>query len=222
MDNENPIAQGPGNAAEPQNSNPNPGVQARIDELTAKFRETERLVQDKDAQIAALIQAQLQLQAPQQHQAPAQPQVQIDPEEAAKLEAFMSPRMKQLEAMVQRLEAANVAQQFNQYKQTAPPEVLKRAQELQLAWQRSGKQGWVPEDAFTYAYGEYNLKQGQQQSAVQQQRQFNQATQNVTMQSAPAPQPTTNHGLPTNIDSLPLNDRIRLREAAIANLPWED
>lgn len=222
MADENPIAQGTGNAAEPQSGNPNPGVQARIDELTAKYRQTESALADKDAQIAALIQAQLQMQQVPQPQQVQAPQVQIDPERQAELDAYMTPRMKQLEAMVQRLESAQVAQQFHQYKQVAPPEVLKRAQELQLTWQRSGKQGWVPEDAFTYAYGEYNLRQGQANQARTAQQQFNTASQNVNMQSAPAPAQTPNNGLPANIDSLPLHERIRLREAALSNIPWED
>lgn len=220
IDNENsPAAQGTVETPE-ASGNPNAGVEARIAELTAKFREAERVAADKDAQIAALIQAQLANQQAYARQESAQPQVEVDPEFAKAADAYVSPKLKQLQDTIARLEAATVQAQFAQLQASEPPEVVKRAQELQLAWQRSGKQGWVPQDALVYARGEHYARQSQANVARTQQQNFNQASNNVSMASAPTPSPT--QGLPKNIDSLPLHERIALREKAIADIPWED
>lgn len=225
MENEDPqVTQGQQPEAETPSNNVSNGVQARIDELTAKFRETERVVAEKDAQIAALIQAQLSTQSQYQPQPNLAPQVEIDPEEAKKYDAYLGPKLKAMEQLVQRLEQAQVQNQFQQFQNQAPPEVVKRAQELQLAWQRSGKTGWVAQDALTFAYGEYNLKQAQQGNARNEQRAFNQASRNVSMQAAPSPvqdQNNTGYKLPQNIDELPLKQRIALREQALKDVPWE-
>lgn len=216
-DNEqNPAAQG--TVTEPV-AQGNSGVEARINELTAKFRDAERAVADKDAQISALIQAQLaqqtQVRQPEQTQ-----QVEIDPEFAKAADAWGGPKLKQLQDTIARLEAATVQAQFATLQASEPAEVVKRAQELQLAWQRSGKQGWVPQDALTYARGEHYAKVAQTGQARQAQQNFNQATQNVNMSAAPTP--AANTGLPKNIDSLPIHERLALREKALADLPWED
>lgn len=226
-ENGNPIAQGPeAGAAQPDNKSENalPGVQARIDELTAKFRQAEDQLAAKDAQITAILASIASGQGSRNAaQEPAQPPVEIDPDEQKKLDYLLAQRMGPLQAMIERLERTQVAQQFQQYEQQVPPEVLKRSQELQLAWARSGKQGWVPQDALTYAYGEYNLKAAQTGQARQAQHQYNQAASNVTMQSsAPPASQASQSRLPKNIDSLPLQQRLALYEQHAADLPWDD
>ena len=118
--NESPVAQGeqqPAQVAETLPSNPESGIQKRINELTARYHESERAAQkllaEKEAQITELIGA---ISRGQPQQSP-KPSVldDVSQEDAQRVEAIMAPKLRALEEMMRRTEVAHRRQQAVQY-----------------------------------------------------------------------------------------------------------
>lgn len=221
-DNGNPTAQGQSAGTESQNNegqNVSPGVQARIDELTARLRETERQAKEKDDQLMAALQAMAVAQPV--YQAPQAPPVEIDPEEKRRLDAILGPQLAALEAQNKRVEAMLSQFQFQQAAQSAPSEVQAEAQKLLGAWKSQGKTGWVPEDALLVAEAIVARKKGQSASGATQQRQeFNQQQQAISQQPVGgAPAPSIRRGVPADIDKRPLAEQIAILSKEIGDLP---
>ncbi len=219
-ENGNPIAQG--QETEPETPEKPSGIEARINELTAKFREAERAlnersnqVAERDAQIATLLTT---LAAGRQEPVQTQ-QVDIDPDEQRKFDALMSPRMLQMQRQLERLEQELSASQFRQVATGVEPEVAKRAQELMGAWKRNGYSGWTPEDAVTYAQGELLRKQKSvAQTANQQRQEFNTLSHGVTsQQNSPPPAQARSVKIPKNIDQLPANKQAEIYEQELGD-----
>lgn len=136
--------------------NVSPGLQARIDELTANWRETQRQLAVKDQQVAALMQQALQRpQAPQE----AEPELDIDPEDQKKFDLlfrrFSKPFEQQISQLQQRLQQTQVlAVQGEVGKFTQDASVAAEAQKLLQAWSNHPVyRDATPEDAVNIAYG---------------------------------------------------------------------
>lgn len=129
------------------------GFQKRIDQLTARFHQSEtrmaEVMQQKDSQIGELVRAMTEMVGRQN----AQPEPEIDADFRRGAEAVVNPHIKRtdskmaaLEAQVQRLLAE---QSFG----GEPPEVAVAARQLFAGWQRAGIPA-TPDDAVTYIYGQ--------------------------------------------------------------------
>lgn len=149
-----------------------PGVQKRIDEMTAQLHEARRAAQE--AQNAAMEAMSL---AARSQQAPPPPPPQaptfkvaipdgMDPAAARFFQDLTGQFQSAMEFQRQATEKAlaQVAAQSGQQSShlqlqmrlaSEPPAVQDMAQKLMADWQRSGKSGWAPEDAISFS--RYNL-----------------------------------------------------------------
>ncbi len=201
------------------------GFQTRIDELTAKRyaaeRRAEEISQQKDAQIAQLLEM-VNRTAVQQQTATPDPLADLAPEQRQLLEnykrATIDPVVKALQTELSQLKTGFQTQQAMQYvaSKAAPtdsPAVVQKAQELMAYWTRSGASGWIPEDALVYARGLLGTQAPVQQPRAQN-GQFMQSSQNVMSGQAapPAPVSRVNQGLPADIEQRPLDEQIALFE----------
>lgn len=166
-----PAAVQPGDANQTQEVAPQgaPGAEARIGELTAKFREQERINEELRQQNAQFQQLMLQ-QAAQAFKQP-EPQVEVDPDQRKQVEAVISPQLRQLQAQLAQMRTAQTAlniQQVAAYR-GIPPQIAQEAIKIHAQLSAAG----VPlneEDALRFAAGNAYLTQLPQQRATQQQR----------------------------------------------------
>jgi septal ring factor EnvC (AmiA/AmiB activator) len=140
------------------NENVSPGLQGRIDELTASWRETQRQVAAKDEQIAALMQQMLQ----QRQQTPAlqaEEPVDIDPEDQKKFDYLFrrvtSPLQQKIEELEKQLSrASGVIAGSEVQRLTGDAAVAAEAQKLLNAWANHPVyRNATAEDAVNIAYG---------------------------------------------------------------------
>lgn len=150
-----------------------PGVQKRIDEMTAQLHEARRAA--TEAQQAAMEAMSLAARGAHQPQAPVPPQAPVfkvdlpegmDPGQAAfftqltgQFQAALDSQRKATEAAMAQM-AGSMGQQSAHLQlqmrlASQPPAVQDLAQKLMADWQRSNKSGWAPEDAISFA--RYNL-----------------------------------------------------------------
>ena len=174
-----PIAQGPNAGPEGQPHNeqqsnveapkqdPFAGIQSRIDQLTAKYHESEARVQAKDEQINNLVQQLIARQSTPAEQDP-YAGIEVDPQQRELLDRVLNNKLSKFEQIIQRqdamlrgMAAASQVEAAVAGKQVAP-EVVAKAKQLVQAWNQSGLQGWKPEDALIYAAGQLALNGGQQ------------------------------------------------------------
>ncbi len=99
---------------------------------------------------------------------PAEPE--FDPEEKKKFDYLLSPLQKQIAQMSAQLAASGVASEVQSAaRPNTPPEVVAHASQLAAAWRRQGILG-TPQDALTYAMGQYVLGKGEEEEVVATQR----------------------------------------------------
>jgi hypothetical protein len=147
-----PVAAQPGTEHQADNS----GIQKRIDELTAKYRQAEDALRQRDAQNQELMMALMtQRAAP----AAAEPPPEFDPEEKRKLDYVTAPLMQRMEQMQKQFERQMGAVQLQQTTQrVGDPEVAREAQALYQKWQGNPDvKGFNAEDAVIYAAGKKAL-----------------------------------------------------------------
>lgn len=218
-ENGNPIAQGTDTApGAGQDEAQKSGFEQRIAELTAKMREAERGQSELREQNMVLLQT---LATGSQVQTPAAPAVEIDPERVKEMDAYVTPKVRQLEQMLARVEGALMQSEFQRAAQGVDPEIAREAEKLQANWRKQGFTGWTPQDALVYAAGAQALKQSPQQQANAQRAQFN-ALQGGIQQgqgALPSHAPTQKRNLPTNIDELPLHAQLALYEKELGDEP---
>lgn len=138
------------------------GIQKRIDELTARYHDSERraseMLSAKDQQIAQLanaLSARLQPQTPD-------PLEGIHPDDRRKVEAIMTPQLRRIEEMTARLDAVMAQQRFEQAtQQVGDDRVATIAKDLMADWRRRGLPGWTPEDAVIHAQGIVTMQEKQ-------------------------------------------------------------
>lgn len=239
-----PIAQGTqpavtADANEQQNQNQNQqgsppndsqsGIQLRIDQLTANYREAERRAEEQAAQLRLAQEQNNQLIAQLVNRGPAQsePQVEVDPELQRQVQAVYGSEFntikqtaKQMQAFMAGQNAVMAVQQVAVGKQIAP-EVIADAQRFAQAWAVNGLQGWKAEDAIVYAAGQRALNGGAQPQDGR--RPFNAPNgSNVFGQPiAPPPTPTrqdVNSNQPYNLDlAKPLDKQINDLESRLGD-----
>lgn len=145
------------------------GVQARINELTKKYRDQERDNQALRQQNQELMQTMTQTLVARSQPQEVPPE--FDPEEKKRLDYLLSPLQKQIAQMSAQLAASGVASEVQAAaKSNTPPEVVAHAAQLAAAWRRQGIPG-TPQDAITYAMGQYVLGKGEEEEVVATQRQ---------------------------------------------------
>lgn len=160
-----PIAQGDQQNEETQQHNEpavSPGLQARIDELTANFRETQRELQRRDEMIQQLVMAQTQRQAPAQEE----PQYDIDEDDRKKFEYLFKSQTAPLLQQIEQLNRQVVTQRAQSLREQAgDPEVANIASELLVKWQNHPVyRNATEEDALNIAWGMKARKQSQNQA----------------------------------------------------------
>ena len=228
MDNVDPNAQGTqapaadnaGQPAVPQ-ENPNSGFQARIDELTARFHESQRTVDAQNLTIQQLIAAQAAAAAQPQYQVQQEPVPEMDPEEQRKLDYLIKKSQAPLMEEIQRLQgmmgtqlvqgAAThpVLQQYNR------PELNQRVQQLVNDFNKRGliQRGIATvDDAVKIAVGEFAMKEFTSRQPGRDERgRFNGNQQVIAQQGVQGGQ---GQGAPNGVnpDSLPVNDRVAYYE----------
>lgn len=192
-----------------------PGVQARINELTAKFREQERKVMEAQAsnqylqeQNQQLMQALLQRQQEVKATQP-DPLAQLPEETRQVFDAVLSPLKQQLEEQKRMLEQARLAtgaqaemMQLDALlaNQKAPPQLAMMAKQQLMTFRQRGLDPRTAsvQDALRLAWGDYAMQLanngGQPPAPQYQQPQYQQAPQ-YGYQSQPPP-PMYGHGAP--------------------------
>ncbi|MFT3866847.1 MAG: hypothetical protein QM729_21500 [Solirubrobacterales bacterium] len=201
--------------AETQTQNPegNPGIQTRIDQITAEKYEAIARAKAAEAQVTAML-AQMQSQQAQ----PVQPQPVVDPLAQFRdkvdpvffdmLKAQDEASRKQL-AQVMAQNAAQVAA-LNVHQMAAqrklPAEVAQRAVALAQGWRMQGH-GFTEQDAIRFALGEHYEKL----SATAQTFAHNPGQPPAPLQGqAPTPQ----YRLPTNFANLSADEQERAYESS--------
>ena len=232
MSNDQASAQPTDNApAEPQNE----GVQARINELTAKMREQERQNAELQSKLMEQMAQSVQL-AQQAQRAVAPPPAPVDPlaqfkdtldptamqaiqaavaETQRRMEAMYAPRLAaqdaQLAAMAVHSEAAAIP--------NLPKEVSSRAAQLAAQWRQAGI-NYPPGDALNFALGEYQRGQLVKAAPVVGYDPRNAMPQNVIPGYTPPPQTQAPRALPNNFEQLNrAQQNAALEAAGIADQP---
>lgn len=214
---QDPIAQGQQTAAETpetvvQDQQPN-GVEKRIAELVAAQHEWQRKFQAQEEQNQQLMSLLLQ----QQQQGPrAQPQdpyagVELDPDDRKKIEAVISPQLKQLQEMQRQMqfqfELAQVQQAASVY---GDPRITELSVRLLQDWRQKGFSGWTPADAVDHAMG--LLAKTERAKRTGQGAPAEIPPSVVTQQSLPATMRQPAGRLSSNFDNLSTDQQIALLE----------
>lgn len=170
-----------------------PGVQRRIGELTAKRKNAEELLADREAKLEESNRRlhEMSMLLARQAVVPQAPRVPTAEElEEQKLIAEMDPALKRAVQNIVRSAVGEVQAQFApiagavqemRVQQTASKytdAVVNRARALAANWQATGKSGWNIEDAYRYAAGEA-IEQGVSPLRSTQPRQANGQFTNV-------------------------------------------
>lgn len=177
MDTIDPSAQGTEVQQEVSQETQQPtGFQARIDELTAKFRTEQENNQKLQAQLLEQATRQSDLQAellrqrtqPAQQAAPADPLApfrdKLEPTAVQALEALMEAQRREYSASIAQMQRQTSAQQavynIRQVIGSTPgvdQEAAQRAEQLFIGWSQQGL-NYTPEDALNFALGEQRRK----------------------------------------------------------------
>lgn len=214
-------------------------VQKRFDEMTAQFRESQRMYQESQNQNMALLAQLAQRSNPVPPPAtPQLPTIQFpegtDPSIANAFQAqqkffqdMMAQQAKNLEQTINgQLGQVRMTQeqlQFQQVAQKYPPEVQRLGEQRLNEWRKAGLTGWNPEDALRYAFGELastgKLPMTPQNQQVPNARPLNQPQTGYNMPFG-APPPPVQQTL-TLPDALP--DAVLAKMKPEAQLKyWED
>ena len=159
----------------------NNGVQKRINELTKKFRDQERVSETLRMQNQELMQTLTQTVAQMsQNVKPVEPAFEMDTDEKKKFDYLLSPLQKQLAQLQAQLNVNSAHQEIQGVaSEKNPPEVMSMAKTLLEDWRRKGIPG-TAQDAVTYAMGRYVLSKGDEEQVVATQRQsFNKGAATV-------------------------------------------
>lgn len=190
------------------------GIERRIGELTAARRQAEEALAAKEAHIHELLATVSRLA--ERSAAPVEAPPEIDPDRRREVEHLVNPRVQQMEARMQQQQALLDRMSFERAVQSAglDPAVEKRAAEVWRSWQQTGKVGWLPEDAVTFAAGEAaRQERARNTQARQSQQQFNSLGQPLSGHSAaPALESPRDAPLPANWDSLSLDQQEQILE----------
>lgn len=206
-----------GQAVSPITNQQHTGIQARIDELTARAKQAE-------TQNAELVQRMMEmstqaLQAKAPVQAPVDPLAQhreaLDPRLIEVLEAQKLQFERQLQARTDQLEIAMGKNQIHEQARAMPglkPEVINKAVQLYEQSRANGMRP-RPEEALFHVLGLEYAQQMRQVAPVAgiPQTAFN-SYQPVQPHVQPAPTPS--FSLPANFDNLPLDQQLLLLEKA--------
>lgn len=204
------------------------GIQSRINELTAKFRQAEEANQklasqlmEQQAKYAAALEAQAyraQAPAPQPPEDPLAPyRDQIDPTVAQAVQAAVNATRKQMEQQFNAVLQQQAVEQ-SAYAVRAeiaslpnvPTEVAQRAESLMRSWKSQGLP-IVPQDAINFALGEYHRGQLLKAAPVRGYNPNAQVAPPVIPGGNPLPQ-APRSSLPANFDSLDYNQQNKLLE----------
>jgi gas vesicle protein len=198
------------------------GVQKRIDELTGKFydyqRQMQQTVAQKDEQLTQLLQlVQEQDRRIQSVQAPAQED--SDPE-TAKLNAALKPLMAEMETLKKQLGNQSVISEVQAVDQfTNDPAVAEQAKKVITWWRQKGIPGNA-DDAVTHAIGMLQ-RQGTQKSqqARDEKGRYNAQPQGMSNTSPPPPPTSRNgtNGAEPDIATMPLDQYIEAMRKRIGN-----
>ena len=231
MDNELPSAQ-----AQVQPNQESSGIQSRIDELTARFRQAEENNQKLQQQImeATAREAEAARRLADQVQranAPVQQPIdplaayrdKLDPVAIEALQRSNEAMQRQMEERLQKMQAQYEAQQatFAVRSEIAstpgiPPDVAAKAEQLMSAWRAQGWNVPTAKDAIHIALGQHYESSIRRAAPVLSYQQ-NHAVPNVTPGFAPPP-PTPRKGLPANFDSLaPDQQNLILEQNGVAD-----
>jgi hypothetical protein len=152
------------------------GAEARINELTAKYREAERMNQEAtvrtkayEDQVSQLVQALAAQQSQRPAHEPEAPAINIDPETQKLLNYVLSPIQKQLKdtqaQLAQMQQVGGAQQEFFHVdalgqQSKAPPEVVAAAKQTIMAWRAKGISASVAnaKDALLLAAGEVAMR----------------------------------------------------------------
>lgn len=223
-----PAADGAASPAPETAPAPVNGAEARIAELTRQNHElqrqnaeTQREMMERLAEITTRLASQpVPTAAPQHYEPPPEPEF-SDPEVGRYLKRQQAMFDAQLRANQQQMAQQIAVLQFQTVAANQPPAVVKRAQELWMAWQKSGHTGWTPKDAITYARGE--LGDVDSQARAKEANTFGRVVEPPLASPGFVPQisqPTQPQGLPANYDSLSLDEQIAIGEKlGLHNLP---
>jgi hypothetical protein len=206
----------------------NEGIQTRINELTAKFRQAEEANQklaqqlmEQQAKYAAALEQQAfraQAPAPQPPEDPLAPfKDQIDPTVAQAVQAAVNATRKQMEAQFNSIIQQQAVEQ-SAYAVRAevatlpnvPKEVAQRAESLMRAWKSQGLP-IVPQDAINFALGEYHRGQLLKAAPVMGYNPNAQVPPSVIPGQNPPPA-AARQSLPANFDSLDYNQQNKILE----------
>lgn len=211
-----------------QDENQHEGFQHRVNELTAKWRQTEqernellKTVTELTAQQTDMVRRmQDQQSAAQAAQAkpeadPLQPYEQdLDPRVTAAIKATQAAMQRQFAQQMSVMQAQQGALLIDNQMGSVKgidPTVVARAKQLYVQAKQQGSQA-TPEEALRYALGDWYLQQAQKGAAVQgvSPQQFN-----TQMQTIPAPNPqpqNVTQNTPADFESWPLNKQIQYME----------
>jgi hypothetical protein len=209
---------------------PNEGFQRRIDELTRARREAERLAEERQQQLLAVLErVASQAPVPPAPVKEADPFEDLNPEDRVRLQkafdARLAPLQRQLEETNQFIRSQQATQQVQAQAAQEPPEVVQRAQQLMQAWSAKGKTGWEPIDAVRYAKvmlmeeGKYVPPAPATQPRASNGQYMSSASQVTSASPTPAPAPRKK-GLPADLENRPLEEQIKImEEAGIGDMP---
>lgn len=220
-DSNNPDTQGQPTGADGQGTSEGAIPKERFDQVWAKLKALEGEVTQRQAREEILLQtiaaSANQTRAPQ---AAAEPEVDMDPEERRKFDAYVKPLTARYEAMIEQLDSRLAGTRFAQVSSGYDPQVVQLAQQLQANWRASGKTGWEPEDALVFAQGEL-YRQGKLNKAdpKAQSNDFNQMGQRVLSSQGAPPSLAPQKKIPSNLDSLPYEQRMAILEKEIGDDP---
>lgn len=231
MENDTPSAQA---QVPPQQENS--GIQARIDELTAKFRQAEESNQKLQQQImeATAREAEASRRLADQYQRATQPVAQVedplaqykdrlDPVAVEALQRSNAMLQQQMEERLRKMQAQYEAQQATYAVRHEiavtpglPPEVAQKAEQLMSAWRAQGWNVPTAKDAIHIALGQH-YESSLRRAAPVLSYQQNSTVPNVTPGFAPPP-PQPRKGLPANFDSLaPDQQNLILEQNGVAD-----
>lgn len=173
------------------------GIQKRFDELTAKIYQGQASQEALQRQNQELM-TMLAQRAPVEQA----PQVEIPDELKAQMDGYLAPRLQNLQQSNQQLNAELNQLRFQNLMGNIPAPIAHAAQATMQHWQSSGKRGWVPEDAVTFAIGEAVRKGTYVPPPTDGRAQFNQNSAPLGYQGAqpPVAAPVA-AALPQNFDS---------------------
>ena len=233
-----PSAQAEAVNTQPVQQDAGEGIQQRINELTAKFRQAEEAARQKDSQLMEMSAKYADLAVQMQRQqmqatAPAQPAYAdplekykdaLDPTAAEAIRAAVEATQRKMEAQFQTVLQRQAAEQavYAVRAEVAaipnlPREVAQRAEQLLTSWRASGV-NYPPQDAINFAMGEYATGQLKKAAPVMG---YNPATQQPAVTPGINPAPAPQRALPPNFEQLsPRQQLDYMEKMGIGDMPF--